>query len=83
MTEQAIRAADAAVKADGAAFPMDPAAVEFRFYKDTGRMMPEDGWDTLTKHDAILFGAIGRPDVPDHIRSTVYCCRCGGSSTST
>src|SRR5437763_1468121 len=30
-------------------------------------MMPEDGWDTLTKHDAILLGAIGSPEVPDHV----------------
>ncbi len=37
------------------------------FYKQTGAMMPPDGWETLTKHDAILFGAIGSPDVPDHI----------------
>ena len=30
-------------------------------------MMPADGWDILRRHDAILFGAIGHPDVPDHI----------------
>ena len=30
-------------------------------------MMPPDGWDILKQHDAILFGAIGAPDVPDHI----------------
>jgi tartrate dehydrogenase/decarboxylase/D-malate dehydrogenase len=30
-------------------------------------MMPEDGWDVLQRHDAILLGAIGSPDVPDHI----------------
>ena len=37
------------------------------FYKKTGQMMPPDGWDVLRQHDAILFGAIGSPDVPDHI----------------
>ena len=37
------------------------------FYKKTGQMMPPDGWDVLQKHDAILFGAIGSPDVPDQI----------------
>jgi tartrate dehydrogenase/decarboxylase/D-malate dehydrogenase len=30
-------------------------------------MMPEDGWDILQKHDAIFLGAIGSPEVPDHI----------------
>jgi tartrate dehydrogenase/decarboxylase/D-malate dehydrogenase len=30
-------------------------------------MMPEDGWEILQRHDAILLGAIGSPDVPDHI----------------
>src|SRR5256885_1745247 len=29
--------------------------------------MPEDGWEQLRRHDAILLGAIGSPDVPDHI----------------
>jgi tartrate dehydrogenase/decarboxylase/D-malate dehydrogenase len=37
------------------------------YYKKTGRMMPEDGWETLARHDAILLGAVGSPDVPDHI----------------
>ncbi len=30
-------------------------------------MIPEDGWDILRSHDAILLGAVGRPDVPDAI----------------
>jgi tartrate dehydrogenase/decarboxylase/D-malate dehydrogenase len=29
--------------------------------------MPEDGRDQIRKHDAILFGSAGAPDVPDHI----------------
>ena len=29
--------------------------------------MPEDGRDKIRKHDAILFGSAGAPDVPDHI----------------
>ncbi|EJT74735.1 tartrate dehydrogenase/decarboxylase ttuC [Gaeumannomyces tritici R3-111a-1] len=36
-------------------------------YKRTGRYIPEGGLDQLRKHDAILFGAVGSPDVPDHI----------------
>jgi len=37
------------------------------YYKATGRMMPEDGIETLSAFDAIFLGAVGRPDVPDHI----------------
>jgi tartrate dehydrogenase/decarboxylase/D-malate dehydrogenase len=36
-------------------------------YKRTGRFMPEDGLDRLKKFDAIYFGSVGAPDVPDHI----------------
>lgn len=32
----------------------------------TGRMMPVDGVQSLRRHDALLLGAVGRPDVPDH-----------------
>ncbi|KAF3767017.1 tartrate dehydrogenase [Cryphonectria parasitica EP155] len=36
-------------------------------YKKTGKYIPDGGLDELKKHDAILFGAVGAPDVPDHI----------------
>jgi tartrate dehydrogenase/decarboxylase/D-malate dehydrogenase len=36
-------------------------------YKKTGAFMPADGLDQIRKHDAILFGSAGVPDVPDHI----------------
>jgi len=36
-------------------------------YRATGRMMPEDALDQLAEVDAIFLGAIGRPDVPDHV----------------
>src|SRR5439155_11313306 len=32
-----------------------------------GRIMPADGFETLGKHAAISFGAIGSPDVPDTV----------------
>lgn len=35
------------------------------YYLDHGRMMPENGLDTLQDFDAILFGAIGDSRVPD------------------
>ena len=37
------------------------------FYRRTGRMMDEDGFDRLRDFDAIYLGAIGDPSVPDHI----------------
>ncbi len=37
------------------------------YYKTHGVMMPEDGLAQLKKFDAIYFGAVGAPDVPDHI----------------
>ena len=37
------------------------------FYRQHGRLMPEDGLDTLRRCDAILFGAVGDPDIPDHV----------------
>jgi tartrate dehydrogenase/decarboxylase/D-malate dehydrogenase len=30
-------------------------------------MMPENGRDQIRKHDAIMFGSAGHPDIPDHI----------------
>ena len=37
------------------------------YYHAHGRMMPENGLDTLKAFDAIYFGAVGHPSVPDHI----------------
>jgi tartrate dehydrogenase/decarboxylase/D-malate dehydrogenase len=37
------------------------------YYFANGRMMPPDGLDSLVAHDAILLGAVGHPDIPDHI----------------
>ncbi|KAF7194487.1 putative tartrate dehydrogenase/decarboxylase TtuC' [Pseudocercospora fuligena] len=36
-------------------------------YLERGWYMPEDGMQQLAKHDAIYFGAVGWPNVPDHI----------------
>ncbi|MET3415230.1 isocitrate/isopropylmalate family dehydrogenase, partial [Methylobacterium sp. 1030] len=37
------------------------------YYKTHGVMMPADGREQIKDHDAIFFGAVGAPDVPDHI----------------
>jgi tartrate dehydrogenase/decarboxylase/D-malate dehydrogenase len=36
-------------------------------YKKHGLMMPAEGAEQLKSFDAIYFGAVGAPDVPDHI----------------
>ncbi|MEO9335903.1 tartrate dehydrogenase [Mesorhizobium sp. SB112] len=37
------------------------------YYKKHGVMMPADGAERLKAFDAIYFGAVGAPDVPDHL----------------
>ena len=53
--------------ADGFTFSFRPFEWGCEYYLRTGRMMPEDGLETLKRHDAIFLGAIGHPSVPDHI----------------
>src|SRR5437764_7455135 len=66
--DQAIRVADAAIRRhEKTALEWNRLPWSSAFYKKTGRMRPADGWDQLRQHDGILLGAIGSPDVPDHI----------------
>jgi len=37
------------------------------YYRAHGRMMAEDGLQTLRRFDAIFFGAVGDPGIPDHV----------------
>lgn len=37
------------------------------YYERTGKMMDDDGLEQLKDFDAIYFGAVGWPNVPDHI----------------
>ncbi len=59
---------DALAKADGG-FKLKVEHFDWGsdYYKKHGVMMPADGRETLKKFDAIYFGAVGAPDVPDHI----------------
>ncbi len=37
------------------------------YYFRHGQMMPVDALERLREHDAMLLGAVGHPDIPDHI----------------
>ena len=37
------------------------------YYRETGKMMPDNGLEMLKSNQAIFFGAVGDPDIPDHI----------------
>lgn len=39
-------------------------------YKKTGKYIPEGGLDSLKKHDAILFGAVGAPGMQLSVLAT-------------
>ena len=56
-----------AAQTDGLSF----RAVEYPwgsdYYRETGRMMPEDGLEQLSTSDTVLFGAVGDPNIPDHV----------------
>lgn len=38
-----------------------------RFYQRYGEFIPESGLDELSRMDAIFFGAVGDPAIPDHL----------------
>jgi tartrate dehydrogenase/decarboxylase/D-malate dehydrogenase len=42
------------------------------FYKTTGAFMPPNGLDILKVYDAVLFGAVGLPDVDDTLPAKDY-----------
>ena len=65
--DQALKAADVAVQADGANLQWNHLPWSSDYYKKNNRILPEDGWEILKQHDAILMGALGSPDLPDTV----------------
>ena len=63
-----LQALDSIAERDGG-FKLDVAHFDWgsERYKQCGLLMPEDGIEQLKNFDAILFGAVGAPDVPDHV----------------
>ena len=58
---------DAVAAAEGFSLAWDEHPWGCDHYLRTGSMMDADGLERLADADAILLGAVGRPDVPDHV----------------
>ena len=67
VTREAIRSVEAAAALDDATFQWQSYPWGTDHYFEHGCMAPEDFLDTLAGHDAILLGAVGHPEVQDHI----------------
>jgi tartrate dehydrogenase/decarboxylase / D-malate dehydrogenase len=67
VTPAAFEVLEAAGRAHG--FALEPTELPWScdHYVETGRMMPPDALQALAREDAIFLGAVGRPDVPDHV----------------
>ena len=63
-----LQALDALARRDGG-FTFDVTEFDWGSdrFKKTGALMPADGRDQIKDFDAIFFGAVGAPDVPDHV----------------
>jgi tartrate dehydrogenase/decarboxylase/D-malate dehydrogenase len=64
---EAVRVLDAASRRFGFTLDMTHYDWSCETYKRTGAMMPADGMEQLAQADSILLGAVGWPDVPDHV----------------
>ena len=67
VTPAAIRAIDACAGRVGIRFEWESFPWGSAHYFETGSMMPADALDRLRPFDAILLGAVGHPEVPDHV----------------
>ena len=56
-----------ASRAAGLSFQLTDFSWGSDYYRETGRMMPEDGLDQIAGFDCVLFGAVGDPNIPDHV----------------
>jgi tartrate dehydrogenase/decarboxylase/D-malate dehydrogenase len=59
------------LEAVGAKYGLDYEFTEYDWgcerYHKTGKLMPDDGIETLKRFDSIFLGACGYPGVPDHV----------------
>ncbi len=67
VTPAALSIVNAVAKKAGLALEVTQFAWSCDYYRQTGRMMEQDGLERLRACDAIFLGAIGAPGVPDHV----------------
>ena len=67
VVEQGIKVLDAACKAHGASLAYTELPWGSDWYFRNGVMMPDDALTTLADFDAIYLGAVGHPDLQDHV----------------
>jgi len=68
VTPEGIRVLERAADLAGSfAFDFESFPWGCEYYAEHGRMMAADGLGVLRRYDAIYFGAVGDPAVPDHI----------------
>jgi tartrate dehydrogenase/decarboxylase / D-malate dehydrogenase len=67
VVDEGLRVLEAAGGRYGIDFAWESFPWSCEYYRETGRMMPEDGLDQLRAFDAIFLGAVGAPGVPDHV----------------
>ena len=67
MVPEGIRVLEAAGAHFGFKFEWHSFDWSCETYLASGKMIPPDGLQQLRRFDAIYLGAVGRPDVPDHI----------------
>ncbi len=58
---------DAVAKKHDISFQWEYFDWSCEYYKNTGKMMPEDGLNILRQYNSIYLGAVGFPGVPDHV----------------
>ncbi len=64
---EGIRVLDAVGRKFGISFEWDHLDWSCERYAETGKMMPDDGIESIRDHHAIFLGAVGWPTVPDHV----------------
>ena len=65
---EGLRVLEAAGRRFGIGFEWDELPWSCDYYAKHGRMMPEDWFERIRRHDAMFFGAVGWPaTVPDHV----------------
>jgi tartrate dehydrogenase/decarboxylase/D-malate dehydrogenase len=67
VVKQGLRVVDEASRTGGFTLDVEELPWSASYFRKTGRMMPADALSVVEQFDAIYFGAVGSPDVPDDV----------------